>query len=156
MAGNMNVAMISGHLGRDPEIRTGPSGKPIGNLSVASGEWWTKDGEKKERTEWFAVVCFNEVTCRYIESSLRKGDYVRVMGRIRTRKWQDQSGQDRYSTEVVIEPFFGELEKIGSREGGGNRPPAASSPDDYGNARTSSRQPAPAAASDPFDDEIPF
>lgn len=151
MAGNMNVAMISGRLGRDPEIRNSGAGKPIANFSVASGEWWTKDGEKKERTEWFTVVCFNEVTSRYIEHNVKKGDYVRVMGRIRTREWE-KDGVKRYSTEIVIEQFFGEVEKVGG--GTGNRPPAADSEDAYG--RTSSRPAKGSTQTRMEDDDIPF
>jgi len=153
MAGNLNVAMVSGRLGRDPEIRNSGAGKPIGNFSLASSEYWTKDGEKKERTEWFNVVCFNEVTSRYIEHNVRKGDYVRVMGRIRTREWE-KDGIKRYSTEIVIEQFFGEVEKV-TAGGTGNRPPPSDNEDAYG--KTSARPgKGGGAAPAPIDDDIPF
>lgn len=152
MAGNMNIALISGRLGRDPQIRNSGAGKPIANFSVASGEWWTKDGEKKERTEWFNVVCFNEVTSKYLEHNVKKGDYVRVMGRIRTRKWQDDNGQEKYSTEIVVEQFFGEIEKIGGQSTRG-----AQSEDDYGTTKTRESLGATGTGGAPaMDDDIPF
>lgn len=160
MAGNMNMAIISGRLGKDPEIRNNGQGKPIVSFSVASGEYWMKDGEKKEKTEWFNVTCFNEVTCRYLEHHVKKGDYVNVTGRIRTRKWQAQDGSDRWSTEIVIEAFFGAVEKVATSTGG-NRPPPADSPDEYGrqSSRPSANRPssnAPAFEPGGMDDDIPF
>lgn len=111
MAGSVNKAIIIGNLGMDPETRDLPSGQKVANLRVATSEQWTDraSGEKRERTEWHTVSVFDQNAARYAESYLRKGDKVYVEGRVQTRKWQDQSGADRYSTEIVVNAIGGQL-----------------------------------------------
>lgn len=111
MAGSVNKVILIGNLGRDPEVRRTQSGDPIVNLRIATSETWKdkQSGERNERTEWHAVVIFNEGLARIAEQYLRKGSKVYVEGQLQTRKWQDQQGQDRYTTEVVLARFRGEL-----------------------------------------------
>src|ERR671921_1680920 len=121
MAGSVNKVILVGNLGKDPEVRRLGSGEPVVNLSLATSESW-KDkatGERKEKTEWHRVVIFNENLARVAEQYLRKGSKVYLEGQLQTRKWQDQSGQDKYSTEVVLQRFRGELVLLDRREGGG-------------------------------------
>lgn len=122
MAGSVNKVILVGNLGNDPDIRRTQDGRPIANLSVATSESW-KDrntGERREKTEWHRVVIFNEGLCRIAEQYLRKGSKVYLEGQLQTRKWQDQNGQDRYSTEVVLQGFNGNLTMLDNRgEGGG-------------------------------------
>ncbi len=121
MAGSVNKVILIGNLGRDPEVRSMQSGGKVCNLSVATSESW-KDrasGERKERTEWHRVVIFNENLIQIAERYLKKGSKVYLEGQIETRKWSDQSGQERFSTEVVLRPYRGELTLLDSREGGG-------------------------------------
>ena len=122
MAGSVNKVILVGNLGADPDIRRTQDGRPICNLSVATSESWKdrNSGERRERTEWHRVVIFNEGLCRIAEQYLRKGSKVYLEGQLQTRKWQDQSGQDRYSTEVVLQGFNGNLTMLDNRgEGGG-------------------------------------
>lgn len=124
MAGSVNKVILVGNLGRDPEVRRLGSGEPVVNLRIATSESWRDkaSGERKEKTEWHSVVIFNENLARIAEQYLRKGSTVYVEGQLQTRKWQDQSGQERYTTEVVIQRFRGDLTLLGSRgEGGGGR-----------------------------------
>ncbi|WP_417525748.1 single-stranded DNA-binding protein [Marinovum sp.] len=119
MAGSVNKVILIGNLGRDPEVRTFQNGGKVCNLRIATSENW-KDrntGERRERTEWHSVAIFNENLARLAEQYLRKGSKVYVEGKLETRKWQDQSGQDRYSTEVVLRPFAGELTFLDGRDG---------------------------------------
>jgi single-strand DNA-binding protein len=121
MAGSVNKVILIGNLGKDPEVRSMQSGGKVCNLSVATSESW-KDkvsGERKDRTEWHRVVIFNENLISVAERFLKKGSKVYLEGQIETRKWQDQSGQEKYSTEIVLRPFRGELTLLDSREGGG-------------------------------------
>ncbi|ALI54469.1 single-stranded DNA-binding protein [Celeribacter marinus] len=123
MAGSVNKVIIVGNLGRDPEVRTFQNGGKVCNLRIATSENW-KDrttGERKERTEWHSVAIFSEPLAKIAEQYLRKGSKVYIEGQLETRKWQDQSGQDRYSTEVVLRPYRGELTLLDARggEGGG-------------------------------------
>ena len=121
MAGSVNKVIIVGNLGRDPEVRTFQNGGKVCNLRIATSENW-KDrntGEKKERTEWHSVAIFSEPLARVAEQYLKKGSKVYIEGQLETRKWQDQSGQDRYTTEVVLRPYRGELTLLDSRDGGG-------------------------------------
>jgi single-strand DNA-binding protein len=121
MAGSVNKVILIGNLGRDPEVRTLQNGGKVCNLSVATSESW-KDrasGERKERTEWHRVVIFNENLVQVAERFLKKGSKVYLEGQLETRKWSDQSGQEKYSTEVVLRQFRGELTLLDSREGGG-------------------------------------
>ncbi len=120
MAGSVNKVIIVGNLGRDPEVRTFQNGGKVCNLRIATSENW-KDrntGEKKERTEWHSVAIFSEPLARVAEQYLKKGSKVYIEGQLETRKWQDQSGQDRYTTEVVLRPYRGELTLLDSRDGG--------------------------------------
>ena len=121
MAGSVNKVILIGNLGRDPEVRTFANGGKVVNLRIATTETW-KDrttGERKEKTEWHSVAIFNENIGRIAEQYLKKGSSVYVEGQLETRKWQDQSGADRYSTEVVIKQFRGELTLLGGRDAGG-------------------------------------
>lgn len=122
MAGSVNKVILIGNLGADPEIRRTQDGRPIANLSVATSESWRdkNTGERREKTEWHRVVIFNEGLCKIAENYLKKGSKVYLEGQLQTRKWQDQSGQDKYSTEVVLQGFNGNLTMLdGRNEGGG-------------------------------------
>lgn len=178
MAGSVNKVILVGNLGRDPETRRLGSGDPVVNLRIATSESW-KDkgsGERKEKTEWHSVVIFNENLCRIAEQYLRKGSKVYLEGQLQTRKWQDQSGQDRYSTEVVISRFRGDLTLLDGRndrqggdygddqDGGGQ----VSRGGDFGRSGPMERRPAMAGGgvggggagrggySKDLDDDIPF
>ena len=158
MAGSVNKVILIGNLGADPEIRTLNSGDRVANLRLATSESWRDraSGEKKERTEWHRVVIFNDNLVKVAESYLRKGSKVYIEGAIQTRKWTDQSGQEKYSTEVVINKFKGELTMLDGRggdaeqgEGGGYSGGFSSGP----------RAPASGPREDfsaNLDDEIPF
>ena len=122
MAGIVNKVILVGNLGADPEIRRTQDGRPIANLSVATSESWRdkNSGERREKTEWHRVVIFNEGLCKVAENYLKKGSKVYIEGQLQTRKWTDQSGQDKYSTEVVLQGFNGNLTMLdGRNEGGG-------------------------------------
>lgn len=122
MAGSLNKVMLIGNLGADPEVRSFQNGGRVCNLRIATSETWKdrSSGEKRERTEWHTVAVFQEGAIAYAENFLRKGSKVFVEGQLETRKWQDQQGNDRYSTEVVVRPFSGNLTGLDSRgEGGG-------------------------------------
>ncbi|HSR56273.1 MAG TPA: single-stranded DNA-binding protein [Alphaproteobacteria bacterium] len=153
MAGSVNKVILVGNLGRDPEVRSTQDGAKIVQLSLATSESW-KDratGERRERTEWHRVVIFNERLADVAEQYLRKGSKIYVEGQLQTRKWQDKEGMDRYTTEVVLGRFRGELTMLDSRassEGGG-----------YGGSGGGSSEPVPAGAgggAPDLDDEIPF
>jgi single-strand DNA-binding protein len=122
MAGSVNRVIIIGNLGRDPEVRNFPNGGKVCNLRIATSETW-KDkatGERKERTEWHSVSIFSEPLVRVAEQYLRKGSKVYIEGQLETRKWQDQSGQDKYSTEIALRPYRSELTMLdGKQDGGG-------------------------------------
>ncbi|MFC3179927.1 single-stranded DNA-binding protein [Cypionkella sinensis] len=121
MMAGVNKVIIVGNLGRDPEVRNFPNGGKVVNLRIATSETWRdkQSGERKERTEWHSVAIFNENLGKIAEQYLRKGSTVYVEGQLETRKWQDQSGADRYTTEVVLRQFRGELTLLGGRDGGG-------------------------------------
>ncbi len=120
MAGSVNKVILIGNLGRDPEVRTFQNGGKVCNLRIATTESWRDKatGEKRDKTEWHSVAIFNENLSRIAEQYLRKGSSVYIEGQLETRKWQDQSGADRYSTEVVLRQFRGELTLLGGRDGG--------------------------------------
>ncbi len=122
MAGSVNKVIIVGNLGRDPEVRSFPNGGKVVNLRIATSETWRDKatGERKERTEWHSVAIFNEALGKIAEQYLKKGSTVYIEGQLETRKWQDQSGADRYSTEVVLRQYRGELTLLGGRDGGGS------------------------------------
>lgn len=122
MSGSVNKVIIIGNLGRDPEVRSFPSGGKVANLRIATSETWRdkQSGERKEKTEWHSVAIYSEPLVRVAEQYLRKGSKVYIEGQLETRKWQDQSGQDRYSTEVALRPYRSELTMLDGRgEGGG-------------------------------------
>ena len=159
MAGSVNKVILVGNLGKDPEIRRTQDGRPIANLSVATSESWRDKatGERKEKTEWHRVVIFNENLCRIAEQYLKKGAKVYLEGQLQTRKWQDKDGQDKYSTEVVLQGFNSQLTMLDARGGAAG----ADSGDDFGSSGPSvgrERRPAMAGAgkSADMDDEIPF
>ncbi len=132
MAGSVNKVILVGNLGADPEIRRTQDGRPIANLRIATSETWRDrgSGERRERTEWHRVVIFNEGLCKIAEQYLRKGAKVYIEGQLQTRKWQDQSGQERFSTEVVLQGFNSALTMLDGRgEGGGG---GAGALPDYG------------------------
>lgn len=123
MAGSVNKVILIGNLGRDPEVRNFPNGGKVVNLRIATSEQWRDkaSGERREKTEWHSVAIFSEPVARVAEQYLRKGSKVYIEGQLETRKWQDQSGADRYSTEVVIRPYGGTLTMLDGRgEGGGS------------------------------------
>jgi len=125
MAGSVNKVIIIGNLGRDPEVRTFQNGGKVCNLRIATSETWRdkSSGERRERTEWHSVAIFQEGLVRVAEQYLKKGSTVYIEGKLQTRKWQDQSGNDRYSTEVVLQGFDGKLVMLGGRgdQGGGGQ-----------------------------------
>lgn len=157
-----NRVMLRGNVGADPEIRRTQDGRPIASLRLATSESW-KDratGERKEVTEWHSVVVFNENLCDVVEKYVHKGSFIAVEGALKTRKWQDQSGQDRYTTEIVVQGFNGGVDLLDKAPS--NRPPAAGGADDYGyeSDRASGRSPSTPSGRPNFsrdmDDEIPF
>ena len=163
MAGSVNKVILVGNLGRDPEIRRTQDGRPIAQLSIATSESWRdkNTGERKEKTEWHRVVIFSEGLVRVAEQYLRKGSKVYLEGQLQTRKWQDQSGNDKYTTEVVLQRFRGELVLLDSREGGGGGRGAFNEDfgsDDFGGGGSSRPQsrPQPAAFDTDLDDDVPF
>lgn len=167
MSGSVNKAILIGRLGKDPEIRTTNAGDKIASLSVATSDTWRDKmtGDRKEKTEWHRVTIFNSNLADVAEKYLRKGSNVYLEGKLRTRKYQAQDGTDRYTTEIVLENFGGNLTLLDSQRNG---PPAAQSADDYGHTRTSNYDPymstpmhdekgrsLPKQEFD-LDDEIPF
>ena len=123
MSGSVNKVILIGNLGADPEIRRTNDGRPIANLRVATSESWRdkNSGERKERTEWLRVVIFNEGLCKIAEQYLKKGSKVYLEGQLQTRKWEDQEGKERYSTEVVLQGFNSQLTMLDTRGGGSDR-----------------------------------
>ena len=177
MAGSVNKVILIGNLGRDPEVRRMGSGDAVVNLRIATSENWRdrQSGERKERTEWHSVVIFNENLAKVAEQYLKKGSKVYIEGQLQTRKWTDQSGQERYSTEVVLQRFRGELTILDSRGGeGGGRGEGSDYGDggsDYGSSGPMDRAPAKSSGggargpaggapasnfSSDLDDDIPF
>ncbi len=156
MAGSVNKVILIGNLGKDPEIRSMQSGDKVASFSIATSENW-KDkatGEKKEKTEWHRISCFNQGLVKVIENYVKKGSKVYIEGQLETRKWTDKDGQEKYSTEVVLRPFRGELTMLDSK-GGGSSSFQDSGANDY------SPGPSKAASggggrTDDFEDEIPF
>lgn len=160
MSGSVNRVTLVGQLGRDPEVRTTNDGGKIVQLSIATSERWKdKSGEKKERTEWHRVVIFNDKIADVAERYLRKGSSVYIEGALQTRKWQDQSGVEKYSTEVVLQKFRGELVLLGGREQGTGQDSGYEAPTPRPGAaaaRPAPSKPRPASIADDLDDEIPF
>jgi single-strand DNA-binding protein len=172
MAGSVNKVILVGNLGRDPEVRSFQNGGKVVNLRIATSETWRdkQSGERKERTEWHSVAIFNEALAKIAEQYLRKGSTVYIEGQLETRKWQDQSGQERYTTEIVLRQYRGELTLLGGRgdgapAGGGGGYDSGRDQGGYGGGRDiggPSGGSAPrdsgfgAGRSSDFDDEIPF
>lgn len=163
MAGSVNKVILVGNLGRDPEVRSFPNGGKVCNLRIATSESWRDKatGERKERTEWHSVAIFDENIVKVAEQYLRKGSTVYVEGQLETRKWQDQSGADRYSTEVVLRPFRSTMTMLGGRgEGGGSGGGGGGT--SYGGGSGGGYDEGPGSASpqgggrSDMDDEIPF
>jgi single-strand DNA-binding protein len=161
MAGSLNKVMIIGNLGKDPEVRKLPSGDPVVNLRIATSENWRDKatGEKREKTEWHSVAIFNENLARVAENYLKKGTRVYIEGQLQTRKWQDKDGQDKYSTEIVLQKFRGDLQILSAKgeEGGysgDEERGGASSLERSGGGRAPAREGA--KESFELDDEIPF
>ena len=173
MAGSVNKVILIGNLGKDPEARSLPSGGKLVNLTVATSENWRDkaSGERKEKTEWHRVVIFDENLARVAEQYLRKGSKVYLEGQLQTRKWQDQSGADRYSTEVVLQRFNSTLVMLDGRQDGGGAGGGGGG-DDYGSSRSNDfggGRGAPAGGGqktgamgggkpfdDDLDDDVPF
>ena len=164
MAGSVNKVILVGNLGKDPEIRRTQDGRPIANLSVATSESWRDKatGERKEKTEWHRVVIFNEGLCKVAEQYLKKGAKVYIEGALQTRKWTDQAGVEKYSTEVVLQGFNSTLTMLDGRGGGGGGGGFADeSGGDFGAGSPSSAPPrrvaaAAGARNSDMDDDIPF
>jgi single-strand DNA-binding protein len=159
MAGSVNKVLLIGNCGKDPEVRSSAAGEKIVNLTLATSESWTDraSGERKERTEWHRIVVFNERIADVAEKYVRKGSKIYVEGALQTRKWTDQSGQDRYQTEVVISKFRGELTLLDSRNGGGQADAApAAAPVRAAPPPAPRGKPIGAGVGTDLDDEIPF
>ena len=184
MAGSVNKVILIGNVGADPEIRRTQDGRPIANLRIATSETWRdrNNGERREKTEWHNVVVFNEGLCKVVEQYVKKGAKLYIEGALQTRKWQDQTGNDRYSTEVVLQGFNSTLTMLDGRGvgggerrgggdfggGGGNYGGGAPSYDDYGSRPSSgggsgsssggggSRSGGGGSLSRDMDDDIPF
>ena len=160
MAGSLNKVMIIGNLGRDPEVRSFQNGGKVCNLRIATSERWRdkNSGENREKTEWHSVSIFSEGLVRVCEQYLKKGSKVFVEGQLQTRKWQDQSGNDRYSTEVVLQGYSGTLTMLDGRDGGGD------SGNNFGHSNQGGGSQGGGHDSNPqggighsdLDDEIPF
>ena len=161
MAG-VNKVILVGNLGVDPEARSLNNGGEVVNMRIATSEnWKDRDGNRQERTEWHNVVIFNENLGRVAKNYLRKGSKVYVEGQIQTRKWQDQSGNDRYTTEIVLQKFRGELQLLDSREGSGGGRSAFGGGEDHddfggGSSQRTQSRPQPAAFDPDLDDDGPF
>ncbi len=166
MAGSVNKVILVGNLGRDPEIRTTQDGTKIANLSLATSETWRdkNSGERKERTEWHRVVIFNDRLVDVVEKYVRKGSKLYIEGALQTRKWTDKEGQERYSTEVVLQRFRGELTMLDGGRGGGGGSDFGGEPENGGGSGGGGmggggggrRSGGGGGAPQDLDDEIPF
>ena len=168
MAGSVNKVILIGNLGRDPEVRTFGNGGKVCNLRIATSETWRdkSSGERKEKTEWHSVAIFQEGLVRIAEQYLKKGSKVYIEGQLQTRKWQDQSGADKYSTEIVLQGFGGTLTMLDGREGGGDYGGGGRSSGGYddrgddrggrGGAASGGRGDDGYGGGSDMDDEIPF
>ncbi len=170
MAGSINKVILIGNLGADPEIRHTQDGRPIANLRIATSETWRdrSSGERREKTEWHTVVIFSEGLVKVVEQYLKKGSKVYLEGQLQTRKWQDRDGNDRYSTEVVLQNFNSTLVMLDGKQGGGAGDSGGYNQDtsggDFGRGSPMQRpqgsggkqQDAASFARDDMDDEVPF
>ena len=156
MAGSLNKVLLIGRLGNDPEIRTTQDGRSVVSFSIATSDTWRdkNTNERKERTEWHRIVIFNEGLSKIVEQYVKKGSRVYLEGQLQTRKWQDQSGQERYTTEIVLQNYSGNLTILdSSSDGPASIPSSSSSQLDQFNQTTSASS---EEIADEFDDEIPF
>lgn len=167
MSGSVNKVILIGNLGRDPESKSFSNGGKVVNLHIATSENWKdkQTGERKEKTEWHSVAIFSEGLCNVAERYLRKGSKVYIEGQLETRKWQDQSGNDRYSTEVVLRGFNSTLTMLDGRNDGGggqrdnndwDRGAGSSGDDNWGGGQSKGSGPAGGAFDDDLDDDVPF
>ncbi len=168
MAGSVNKVILVGNLGRDPEVRHTQNGDPIVHLNMATSESWKdkQTGERREKTEWHRVVVFNENLGRIAQQYLRKGSKIYIEGALQSRKWTDQSGQDRYTTEIVLQRYRGELTMLDGRAGGGEGGFGDGGQDDRGGGQDDRGGGPPGGGGGDFggagpsggdlDDEIPF
>ena len=168
MAGSVNKVILIGNLGADPEIKRTQDGRPIANLRIATSETWRdrNSGERKEKTEWHRVVIFSEGLCKIAEQYLKKGAKVYIEGQLQTRKWTDQAGVEKYTTEVVLQNFNSTLTMLDGRSGGGGESSGGNyggggySDNDFGSSGASSSAPRRQASAPPsrndMDDDIPF
>jgi single-strand DNA-binding protein len=162
MAGSVNKVILVGNLGRDPEVRSMQDGRNMVNMSVATSETWRdrQSGERKERTEWHRVVIFNEKLAEVAQKYVKKGSKIYVEGQLTTRKWTDQSGQERYTTEVVIPRFGGALTMLDGRSGGGEAGASGGMDDEMAPAAAAASggggRPAARGKAGELDDDIPF
>ncbi len=164
MAGSVNKVILIGNLGADPEVRRLQDGRPVANLRIATSESWRDKatGERKEKTEWHRVVIFNEGLAKIAEQYLKKGAKVYIEGQLQTRKWTDQQGVEKYSTEVVLQGFNSALTMLDRAGGGGAGGGFGDDNNDFGASRPAARQPAMAGGGGgggkrgDLDDEIPF
>lgn len=163
MSASLNMVQLIGNLGADPEIRRTQDGRPIASMRIATSETWRDKatGEKRERTEWHSIVVFNEALCKVVEQYVKKGSKVYIQGQLQTRKWQDQAGNDRYSTEVVLQGFNATLTMLDSNRSGYQ--PGGNGPGDYGmdgdraaGSSTRNSQATGSSLSRDMDDDIPF
>jgi single-strand DNA-binding protein len=164
MAGSVNKVILIGNLGRDPEVRRTQDGRPVVNFTLATTDTWRDkaSGERRERTEWHRVVIFSEGLCRVAEQYLKKGSKVYLEGALQTRKWQDQSGQDKYTTEVVLQGFGSQLTMLDRAGERGGDFGSSDNGSDFGSSGPAIRDKQPAMAGagagkrGEMDDEIPF
>src|SRR5438067_3386948 len=161
MAGSVNKVILVGNLGKDPEVRRMQDGRPVMNMNVATSESWRDKatGDRKEKTEWHRVVIFNEGHTKIAEQYLKKGSKVYLEGQLQTRKWTDQQGVEKYSTEVVLQDFNSALTMLDRAGGGSSGEVGNDNSSDFGASRPAARQPAMAgggAKRGDLDDEIPF
>jgi single-strand DNA-binding protein len=162
MAGSVNKVILVGNLGKDPEVRHTQDGKPIVSLSIATSESWRdkSSGERKEKTEWHRVVIFNESLAKVAEQYLKKGSTVYLEGQLQTRKYTDKDGAEKFSTEVVLQNYRGELTMLGGKPGGGDNAGGSYGGDSFGASSPMERPRAASGAKQTFardlDDEVPF
>ena len=160
MAGSVNKVILVGNLGADPEIRRLNSGDPVVNLRIATSEQWRdkSSGERREKTEWHNVVIFNENLAKVAENYLRKGSKIYIEGQLQTRKWQDRDGNDKYTTEVVLQRYRGELQMLDTKGEGGGGYGGGGRMDDRSGGGSQRQMDGPKEdfSSDTLDDDIPF
>lgn len=158
MAGSVNKVILIGNVGADPEIRRMGSGDPVASLRIATSESWRdrNSGERRERTEWHSIVIFNENLVKVVEQYVKKGAKLYIEGQLQTRKWQDQNGNDRYTTEIVLQKYRGELQMLDGRNESRQSSEFGSDPYSGGQVETTRRDQTITDFSRDLDDEVPF